>query len=72
MEPSEGNEQRAGDRLLRPRDVLAIFPVSRSAWYQGIAQGRYPAGRQGGGVARSRYPRVVSLIVWLVAICLSK
>jgi predicted DNA-binding transcriptional regulator AlpA len=32
------------DRLLRLPEVLQIFPVSRSAWYQGIAQGRYPAG----------------------------
>ena len=26
--------------------VLAIFPVSRAAWYAGIAEGRYPAGIQ--------------------------
>lgn len=28
--------------LLRLPDVLAIFPVSRSTWYQGIKDGRYP------------------------------
>jgi prophage regulatory protein len=27
-------------------NVLAIFPVSRAAWYAGIAEGRYPAGIQ--------------------------
>ena len=26
--------------------VLAIFPVSRAAWYAGITEGRYPAGIQ--------------------------
>lgn len=26
--------------------VLAIFPVSRAAWYAGVAEGRYPAGIQ--------------------------
>lgn len=26
--------------------VLAIFPVSRAAWYAGIAEGRYPSGIQ--------------------------
>ncbi len=31
-------------RLLRCKTVLAdYFPVSRSAWYQGIAKGIYPA-----------------------------
>ena len=28
---------------LRLRQVLEIFPVSRSAWYRGIKEGRYPA-----------------------------
>lgn len=28
--------------LLRLPDVLAVFPVSRSTWYQGIKEGRYP------------------------------
>ena len=26
--------------------VLTIYPVSRAAWYAGIAEGRYPAGIQ--------------------------
>ena len=30
----------------RLNSVLAIFPVSRAAWYAGIAEGRYPAGIQ--------------------------
>ena len=28
--------------LLRLPDVLAVFPVSRSTWYQGVKDGRYP------------------------------
>lgn len=31
------------DVLLRLPEVLAIFPVSRSTWYQGIKDGRYPS-----------------------------
>lgn len=34
--------ERSG-RLLRLRDALSIFPVSRAAWYAGIREGRYPA-----------------------------
>ena len=30
------------ERLLRLSAVLARFPVSRSHWYQGIADGRFP------------------------------
>ncbi len=30
--------------FLRLPQVLAVFPVSRSAWWAGIAAGRYPAG----------------------------
>ncbi len=29
-------------RLLRLRQVLSIYPVSRSTWYQGVSDGRYP------------------------------
>ena len=29
--------------FLRLPEVLALFPVSRSAWYRGIKEGRYPA-----------------------------
>ncbi len=31
------------DRLLKLQTVLDIIPVSRSAWYQGVADGVYPA-----------------------------
>ena len=31
------------DVLLRLPEVLSIFPVSRSTWYQEIKDGRYPA-----------------------------
>lgn len=30
--------------FLRLRQVLALIPVSRSTWWQGVAAGRYPAG----------------------------
>lgn len=30
--------------LLRLPQVLALYPVSRSAWWLGIQQGRYPRG----------------------------
>jgi predicted DNA-binding transcriptional regulator AlpA len=30
--------------LLRLRHVLRIIPISRSAWYAGVKEGRYPAG----------------------------
>ncbi len=30
-------------RLLRIWDVLAVVPVSRSAWLNGVRAGRYPA-----------------------------
>lgn len=29
-------------QLLRLPDVLAIFPVSRSGWWAGVKDGRYP------------------------------
>lgn len=30
------------DSLLRLPQVLAIIPISRSAWYQGIKENRFP------------------------------
>jgi prophage regulatory protein len=30
------------DKLLRLPEVLKFFPISKSAWYQGIAEGKYP------------------------------
>ncbi len=32
----------AGTGFLRLPQVLAVFPVSKSAWYAGITVGRYP------------------------------
>lgn len=29
--------------FLRLPQVLAVFPVSRSTWWQGVKEGRYPA-----------------------------
>jgi predicted DNA-binding transcriptional regulator AlpA len=31
------------DRLLSITEVLHIFPISRSTWYEGVKSGRYPA-----------------------------
>ena len=31
------------DALMRLPAVLQVFPVSRSGWYAGIKEGRYPA-----------------------------
>lgn len=30
--------------FLRLRQVLALIPVSRATWWQGVADGRYPPG----------------------------
>lgn len=35
-------KQQTTDRLLRLTDVLALYPVSKSAWYRGMALGIYP------------------------------
>jgi len=32
------------DRFLRVKQVLEKFPVSRSTWWAGVAEGRYPRG----------------------------
>ena len=46
-----------GDGYLRLEDVLTVYPVSRSAWYEGIKQGMYPApiplGRRSVGWSRA-------------------
>jgi len=45
---SSGGEQQDRQRTLpqvgyiRLKEVLAIIPVSKSTWYKGIADGRYP------------------------------
>jgi predicted DNA-binding transcriptional regulator AlpA len=36
-------EPIAIDRLLKLPDVLAIVPVSRTRWYEGIKAGLYPS-----------------------------
>ena len=35
-----------GARMLRLREVLRLFPVSRSSWFAGIQRGDYPAGHK--------------------------
>lgn len=40
--PSSGSD--TDDRLLRLRQVLEIVPISKSAWYKGVAGGRFPPG----------------------------
>ena len=46
-----------GDGYLRLEDVLTVYPVSRSTWYEGIKQGIYPApvplGRRSVGWSRA-------------------
>jgi len=32
------------DPVLRLQQVLAVFPISRSAWYKGVKNGTYPQG----------------------------
>jgi len=34
------------DPLLRCAQVLKVFPVSKSAWYAGVKEGRYPQGKR--------------------------
>lgn len=46
---SSGNEVKADELLvdagyLRLREVLKVFPVSKSTWWHGIKEGKYPAG----------------------------
>ena len=36
------NTQNNQDRLLRIRQVIELFPVSRATWYLGVKEGRYP------------------------------
>jgi len=33
-----------GDRLMRLSEILTVIPVSRSGWWLGIKQGRFPKG----------------------------
>lgn len=40
---THNTNQSQSENLLRLREVLKRFPVSRSTWYSGVAEGRYPA-----------------------------
>lgn len=37
------NMNAVGAPLLKLPEVLALYPVSRAGWYQGVKDGRYPA-----------------------------
>lgn len=39
----ENKHQLPETGFLRLRGVLGLFPVSRSSWFAGVAEGRYPA-----------------------------
>lgn len=36
--------QQPEDKLLRVNDVLQRLPMSRSSWWNGVKEGRYPQG----------------------------
>ncbi len=42
----EGGHARRPGRRLRLKQVLDIYPVSRSTWYAGINAGIYPKGER--------------------------
>ena len=44
MNPSRPDLPSTG--FLRISQVLALIPISRSAWWAGIRAGKYPAGRK--------------------------
>lgn len=41
---SDERQVDSADRLLRLPEVLKLFPLSRSSWYRGAAEGRFPRG----------------------------
>ncbi len=43
MTTFETSQVPPSDSLLRLRGVLAKVPISRSAWWQGVKDGRFPA-----------------------------
>ncbi|HNY71658.1 MAG TPA: AlpA family phage regulatory protein [Syntrophorhabdus sp.] len=43
MEPSKGNILPETGYIRLP-EVLAVYPVSKSTWWAGIKDGRFPAG----------------------------
>lgn len=42
LPPTNPEVDLSPDRLLRLPQVLALFPVSRSTWYEGVRCGTYP------------------------------
>jgi len=36
------NAHHSNAGFLRLKSVLALIPISRSSWYQGVKEGRYP------------------------------
>ena len=36
------NELLGTSGFIRIKSILKIFPISRSSWYQGVADGRFP------------------------------
>lgn len=38
----KANSINQWDRLLRLKQVLEIYPVSKSHWYEGVQSGKYP------------------------------
>lgn len=42
----EGGHTKRPGRRIRLRQVLDIYPVSRSTWYSGIKAGIYPKGER--------------------------
>ncbi|RYG57335.1 MAG: AlpA family phage regulatory protein [Alphaproteobacteria bacterium] len=36
--------QQPDEKLLRVKDVLERLPMSRSSWFNGVKDGRYPRG----------------------------
>lgn len=41
-ELKENEQKQTAERLIRINDVLARVPISRSSWYAGIKDGRFP------------------------------
>lgn len=53
------------DRHLRLKEVLAIFPISRSAWWAGVKDGRYPKPVKLGGATLWRVRDIKALIDYI-------
>lgn len=54
--------------FLRLKEVLIIFPVSRSTWYRGIEVGRYPAPVKIGRMSFWRLKDIQELCDWFAGI----